>query len=411
MQNILNRDAISHGRGFVYDTVGKKTVCLEINKIKNLLWNAGARKGDIVTIGIMVVDVKHIASIFACAELGLKVFILNSPATKESLPFTKLALHGPSDFTIYSSQEDTTQVYNGLHDEMIKLYGGIRIDVMEDSSDRNIQGELVYPEDTFLISSTSGTTKASRPILFSHQETMAIAKRNIDIFWFGHDAKVIHSRNLHHASAIMTHLLPALMNAYSHSSFALGHDGSHEEDWDYLKGLKDLSDNPPSNIMMPNKNVLFDFLESFAGPFIRTVNINMCGFLMDADFVDLAKEYNVCFQSHYGSIDTAIPLLINRVDKDTVHVPNSLGVLCDDFYKTTLEDGRMKVECPFWNEPRYMDDEIALFDGEYILMSNRPVSLKDMGVPEGFDITPFSHDTKIDFEQLRGYLDVTNSRV
>ena len=58
-----------------------------------------------------------------------------------------------------------------------------------------------------------------------------------------------------------------------------------------------------------------------------------------------------------------------------------------------------------------MDDEIALFDGEYILMSNRPVSLKDMGVPEGFDITPFSHDTKIDFEQLRGYLDVTNSRV
>jgi len=47
-----------------------------------------------------------------------------------------------------------------------------------------------------------------------------------------------------------------------------------------------------------------------------------------------------------------------------------------------------------------------LFDGEYILMSNRPVSLKDMGVPEGFDITPFSHDTKIDFEQLRGHLDV-----
>lgn len=409
MQNILNRDAISHGRGFVYDNVGKKTVCLEINKIKNLLWDAGARKGDVVTIGIMVVDIKHIASIFACAELGLKVFILNSPATIESLPFTKLALHGPSDFHIYSSQEDTTEVYDGLHDEMIKRYGGIGIDVMEDSSDRNIEGELVYPEDTFLISSTSGTTKPSRPILFSHQETMAIAKRNIDIFWFGHDAKVIHSRNLHHASAIMTHLLPALMNAYSHSSFALGHDGSHEEDWDYLKGLKDLADNPPSNIMMPNKSTLFDFLESFAGPFIRTVNINMCGFLMDADFVDLAREYNVCFQSHYGSIDTAIPLLINRVDKDTIHVPNSLGVLCDDFYTTTLENGRMKVESPFWDEPRYMDDRIELFDGEYILMSNRPVCLKEMGVPDDFDMSPFSHDTKIDFEQLRGHLDVISS--
>ena len=407
MQNTLNRDAISmHGRGFVYDEVSKETVCLEINKVKNLLWNAGARKGDIVTIGIMVVNIKHIASIFACAEMGLKVFILDSPATKESLPFTKLALHGPSDFTIYSSEEDTTEVYDGLHDEMIKRYGGTVIDVMEDSSDKDIEGELVHPEDTFLISSTSGTTKASRPVSFSHQETMAIARRNVDIFWFGHDAKVIHSRNLHHASAMLTHLLPSLMNAYSHSSFALGHDGSHEEDWNYLKGLKDLSTNPPSNIMIPNKNVLFDFLESFAGPFIRTVNINMCGFVLDQDFVDLAREYNVCFQSHYGSIDTAIPLLINRVDKDTIHVPNSLGVLCDDFYKTTLENRRMKVEHPMWDAPRYMDDELELFDGQYILMSNRPVSLKEMGVPEGFDMTPFSHDTKINYEQLRGHLKI-----
>ena len=137
----------------------------------------------------------------------------------------------------------------------------------------------------------------------------------------------------------------------------------------------------------------------------------MCGFLMDADFVDLAREYNVCFQSHYGSIDTAIPLLINRVDKDTFHIPNSLGVLCDDFYETTLENGRMKVEHPMWDAPRYMDDRLELFDGEYILKSDRPICLKEMGVPEGFDLTPFSHDTKIDFEQLRGYLDVTSRRV
>ena len=71
----------------------------------------------------------------------------------------------------------------------------------------------------------------------------------------------------------------------------------------------------------------------------------------------------------------------------------------------------MKVESPFWNEPRYMDDKIELFDGEYILMSNRPVCLKEMGVPDDFDMTPFSHDTKIDFEQLRGYLDVIDKRM
>ena len=126
--------------------------------------------------------------------------------------------------------EPTHLVYDGLHDEMIKLYGGRGIDVHDGYNTNDIIGEDVLPTDTFLISSTSGTTKASRPVTFSHKETMAIAKRNINVFWFGHDAKVIHSRNLHHASALLTHLLPALMNAYSHSSFALGHDGTHEED-------------------------------------------------------------------------------------------------------------------------------------------------------------------------------------
>tara|TARA_R110000744_G_scaffold68358_1_gene139079 strand:+ start:202 stop:1425 length:1224 start_codon:yes stop_codon:yes gene_type:complete len=406
---IITRNIIGAGRGFIYDRTETPEISRQINRVKNLLWNAGARKGDLVTINIMVVDVSHIASIFACAELGMKIFILDSPATKESLPFTKIALHGPSDFHIYSSQEDTTKIYDGLHDEMIKQYGGIGIDIMQKVSDEPSQRVLVFPSDPFLVSSTSGTTKPSRPVLFSHQEVMEISKRNIEIFWFGHDAKVIHSRNLHHASAILTHLFPAIMNSYSHSSFALGHDGSHEEDIDYMIGLRDLGKNPPSNIMLPNKKVLYDFLETFGGAFKRTVNINMCGFVLDKDFVDLAREYNVCFQSHYGSIDTAIPLLINRVDKDSIVIPNSLGVLCDDFYKTTLEKRRMKVEHPLWDAPRYMDDELELFDGEYILMSERKVALDNL--PEGFDISPFAHDTKVNYEQLRGHLNVIAKRV
>lgn len=38
-----------------------------IDRVKNHLRNAGAKKGDLVTISIMSVDVLHIASIFACA--------------------------------------------------------------------------------------------------------------------------------------------------------------------------------------------------------------------------------------------------------------------------------------------------------------------------------------------------------
>lgn len=403
MQNILNRNIIGGPLGIIYNDMSRFDVDIAINRMKWRLFDAGAKKGDLVTISIMEVSLDHVASIFACAEMGLRIFILDSPATKESLPFTKLALHGPSDYYIYSSNEDTTKIYNGLHDEMMKRYGGVGIDSEEPTKEVWFQGAEVYPTDPFLVSSTSGTTGPSKAITFSHQEVIGISHRNIDIFWFGEDAKVIHSRNLHHASAMLTHLLPALMNAYSHSSFAIGHDRSADEDLNRLSGLKDLIKTPPSNIMIPNKEELYDFLETFAGPFKRTVNINMCGFVLDEEFVELAKEYNVHFQSHFGTIDTAIPLFINRVGKDSTIIPNGLGVLADDFYKTTLENGRMKVEHEWWNEPRYIEDDIELIDGQYVL---HPKPRNNVELPEGFDITPFFQDTKINYEQLRGHLKI-----
>ena len=89
--NILGRDCIRDD--IIFDNHTKDTICFTINRIKNLLRDAGATKGDLVTISIMRVSMEHVASLFACAEMGLKIIILDSPATIESLPFTKLALH------------------------------------------------------------------------------------------------------------------------------------------------------------------------------------------------------------------------------------------------------------------------------------------------------------------------------
>lgn len=397
--NILGRDCIRDD--IIFDNHTKDTICFTINRIKNLLRDAGATKGDLVTISIMRVSMEHVASLLACAEMGLKIIILDSPATIESLPFTKLALHGPSKYYIYDSQEDTTKIYNGLHDEMMKRYGGEPIDVRDAwKSYHNDFYVDISPDDPFLLSSTSGTTKASRPIVFSQNEVYQISKRNVDVFEFKSDSKIIHSRNLHHASALLTSLLPGLMKAHVHGSFAIGHDLSQDEDEDVMRGLYDLFQYPPSHIMIPNKSELMNFLESFSGPFKRTVNINMCGFTLDETFVDLAREYNVKFHSHYGSIDTAIPLLINFVDKDSVVKENGLGVLADDFYQF---DGK-EVRCELWNEPRYIEDELR-FDGQFFI---EPRDLPE--VPDDVDLEPFFQDTKINFEQLRGYLNERNSK-
>lgn len=396
--NILGRDCIRDD--IIFDNHTKDTICFTINRIKNLLRDAGATKGDLVTISIMRVSMEHVASLLACAEMGLKIIILDSPATIESLPFTKLALHGPSKYYIHDSREDTTKIYNGLHDEMMKRYGGEPVDVRD--AWKAYQNDFhvdVSPDDPFLLSSTSGTTKASRPILFSQNEVYQISKRNVDVFEFKSDSKIIHSRNLHHASALLTSLLPGLMKAHDHGSFAIGHDLSQDEDDDVMRGLYDLFQYPPSHIMIPNKVELMNFLESFSGPFKRTVNINMCGFTLDETFVDLAREYNVKFHSHYGSIDTAIPLLINFVDKDSVVKQDGLGMLADDFYQF---DGK-EVRCELWDEPRYIEDTLYLIDGHFFI---EPRDLPE--VPDDVDLEPFFQDTKINFEQLRGYLDERN---
>lgn len=411
----INRDT-QEFTGFLYDNHNLNDVYNEIDKTKNLLINAGAKKGDLVTIGIMIVDITHIGAIFACAELGLKVFILDSPATLESLPFTKLALHGPSDYYIYNSQEDTTHVYGGLHDEMMKRYGGVGIDVIEGNDVTYRTGEEVYPSDPFIMSSTSGTTGPSKPVLFSHEETMSLSERNATVFEFKTKSKVIHSRNLHHVSAMLTHLLPALMYGYCHSSFAIGHDGSFKDSEDYRDGVFDMHNEPPSHIMIPNKKELYNFLELVSSPFKNTavdpknnsvMNINMCGFALDEEFVQIARDYNVCFMSHYGSIDTAIPLLVNRVDGNSITVENGLGVLPDDYYKATLENGCMKVEHPLWDEPRYLEDELEYVDGQYII---HPKKRNQIEIPEGFDISPFFIDTKINYEQLRGHLKIIEKK-
>ena len=119
MQNTLNRSIIVDD--IIFDNESKSEICVKIDKVKALLTDRGAKKGDLITISILPVSTYHVASIFACAELGLKIIILDSPATELSLPYTKLALHGPSDYFIYDSSLDMSGIYDGLHDKMIRL--------------------------------------------------------------------------------------------------------------------------------------------------------------------------------------------------------------------------------------------------------------------------------------------------
>ena len=396
--NILNRNCIRDDIDIDY---GYDIGYLDrnINRIKNHLIKEGVKKGDLITISILKVDVDHICSLIACAELGLVLILLDCPATIYSLPYTKLALHGPSDYYICRN-DGHRRAYDGLHGKMLDMYGGKRISIndMDLSKSIDTQPWEVFDDDPLLLSSTSGTTKSSRPVYFSHREVMSISKRNVKVFEFEEDSKVLHSRNLHHASAMLTSLIPSLMTSKTHMTFNITQEAPEKQ---AIVNLEKVYENEFTHVMIANKKSLNSFLCGFTKPFKRTLNINMCGFALDTSFVDLAQEHNVKFQSHYGSIDTAIPFLINFVDKNSIVEENSLGIMPDQFYGMVMKDNRVELFSDLWDEPRYLEDELEFRDGQFFLINPRKIELPDI------DLTPFMHDTKIAMEQLRGHLHET----
>ena len=130
MQNILNRDIIAPDIAWMFgnNIFDEPWFDRNINRIKHMMLDRGVQKGDTVVISILGVDPLHVASLIACAELGCKLFLLDTPATKESLPYTKIALHGGADYYIEAEQSNHN-AYDGLHGKLLKEYCGLSIDI------------------------------------------------------------------------------------------------------------------------------------------------------------------------------------------------------------------------------------------------------------------------------------------
>ena len=127
---IINRDIINDEINFD-DNKSKAELVYEIRQWKMLLKeNYNVRKGETVAIGILDVNHLHLTSIIACAELGLKIFLIDAPATVESLPYTKIALHGPVDYLIHDNFKGD-ELHGGLHGKMIREYSKELIDARE----------------------------------------------------------------------------------------------------------------------------------------------------------------------------------------------------------------------------------------------------------------------------------------
>ena len=393
-RNILNDDILYNGKT-------KDDLIERIKKWKLLLTeNYGVRKGEVVCISILDVNALHVACLLACGELGLKVILLDAPATEESLPYTKLALHGPADYVIHHKFFGF-ELFDGLHGKMVSHYTRELVDSQELVFKEPNSVELpnkVKEDDVFLISSTSGSTKPSRKIEFTHKEVYEIAKRNIDVFKFKPETKVLHTKNMHHVSSMLCDLLPSLMTCKKHSYYTIGeHELLQPPD-------ASINDFDFDHLTVPNLKMLDWLFKNYS--FKNKTTITMCGFTIPESFRRYCIEYPIEFISHYGSIDTGIPVFVNYFDKNSEWVSDRLGTSVDDFYVPTIQsNGEVSLSCSLWSSDRVLEDDLyKIKDDWYIRPRNIFLDNLLESCPETVDLDKFSQDTKLNMEQLRGHV-------
>ena len=411
MSRLINRHILNDNINF--DSKTKEELIHEIKKWKMLFReNYNVRKGEVVAISILDVTHYHLSCLLACAELGLKIFIIDAPATKESLPYTKLALHGPADYCVHHEFMGD-ELYDGLHGQMIREYSKELIDtrelVFKEPKDFEMP-DKVSEDDIFMISSTSGSTKPSRKIEFTHKEVYEMSRRNIDIFKFKPETKVLHTKNMHHASAMICTLLPSIMVSEYHRSFTLPQNLDWISDVNILKQMISneqykINSKGGYHMTVPNQMILEFLLKSVFPYFKNKTIISMCGFTLPEEYVDIAKNYNLEFISHYGSIDTGIPLLVNYLDENTEYRSDCLGVPPDDFYDIQVSPTtNASVGCQLWSEDRILDDILYVEDNLYFLKGRVENTNTVFDIPDDLDLDKFYQDTKLNMEQLRGHL-------
>jgi len=295
--------------------------CSLIDRWKSLLVNRGAKRGNSLGISLVMVSPNHLALVFAAGELGMRLVLLDKPVCMETVPATKAALFAPIDYHVM----DEYLQANAAYAEMVARYCTVNImeeEILAHAGEyTEIHGDM---NDVYVCGSTSGTTSEGKIVEFTQQDCYSLANRNISVFGFTQESVVCHTRNMHHVSCMLTFMLPSLMVASKHYYYNIYHNMSGF--FPFMKEKK------IDQVFFGSHFVVEDMIASDV-VFDVAPKINISGYTVPEEYIDYCAKHNVEFMSHYGSVDTGIPLLLNHVTKDSKYIPNWLGREPDYFYE------------------------------------------------------------------------------
>jgi acyl-coenzyme A synthetase/AMP-(fatty) acid ligase len=334
------------------NVVSREEMCSLIDRWKFLLVKRGAMRGDSLGISLVMVSPNHLALIFAAGELAMRLVLLDKPAAVETIDRTKASVFNPIDFHVVDEYLAKSEPYM----EMVNRYCKMNIFETEiDSVTEKMLEDYSSPDEIFLCGSSSGTTSRPKPVYFTQKDCFDLSKRNTGVFKFEPQSVVCHTRNMHHVSCMMTFLLPALMVADKHYYYNIYDDMPNF--FTFIKEKK------VDRVFFGSAFVVRDLVKYFSDQFDATLLINLSGYTIPAEYVEYCEFFNVEFLSHFGSVDTGIPLLLNHVTKHSKWQENWLGVEPDDYYKIITGD-EILVEGP-WVGRRVLEDKLTEKNGKW----------------------------------------------
>lgn len=383
---IINRDIIRDD--ITYDGHTKQEICALINRWKRLLrYKYGLQKGNTVCVHLYPVDIYHVSLVMAIAELGLQVFLTNKPVCMQTLHATKIAMYGPVDLSIHDPdfKGDTLREE---HFVMIDRYSKQVCDwreIHDITDDSELEETIeVLPEDIFVSTSTSGTSKRSRQILWSHKDTYWISKRNADYcLRLTEDSTVYNTVNMHHIGSMLTFLLPGLMAAKTHHHIWMTWENADEF---VDKLIETRTDTTLVHALYFDR--ILHALEQKKDKLNKRVTFSVTGFALKEWHYEYCKRVPVNFNSGYGATEIGGPFIL-FVDDKTPYVPNNIGHAVPG-YDVSVQGDDMWVASELFNGERRKLEDKVVFDGEHYLFYGRNESLPKL---EPFDFRPILDET------------------
>lgn len=324
MHNIITRDLIADYIN--YDGYSKHDLCRLINRWKRLLVAEGAKKGTGIGIGIFDLNQNHIALLFAAAELGLELTVLSKPISLETVRATKQMQVGLPEIMVieyvgaFFWPEEMVKYYES---NSVKIIPEAQIDTVTDDSD--VVGEKVYPSDTYLVTSTSGTTGKVKRIEMSHETVLKWASIPLRLMRYSREYTMMHNVNMHHSAALTAAILPGLM-VVENNYYGMIQTGKEEEfitDYVIGRGVKTMMAN---NIFQIDR--MIPHIEKHKDKFTHKLEIFIGGFKAPDILYDYAKDLPVTFWASYGTTEHGL-ISWFVIDDKTENIPYYVGELVD----------------------------------------------------------------------------------